>query len=296
MKFTLTLLTFFILLTSCSDQKNSSKAPQIIVSNFVLFDILRNISKDKIAIDYLIPHGVDIHTFAPTPRDVVKIKSASLFIYSGDILEHSISKFVLDAKSLDVSKSVVLEKFHDEHQHSHQFAYDPHFWFDISNVKIIAKEITQSLVKLDTKNETFYNSNLKKYIKKLNSLELDYINSFKGCKKNAILVTHNAFGYLANEYGFEIHSIHGVSSESMPSAKVLSSLVDEVKELDINTLFFESFVSDKLAKTISNETGVKVDMLYTISNVSKDDFENGADYISLMKINMFKISSALECK
>ena len=74
----------------------------------------------------------------------------------------------------------------------------------------------------------------------------------------------------------------------------MKEMTDLVKEENINTIFFESFVSDKLAQGISKETGAKVESLQPLANVTEEEAKKG--YILIMQENLKKLSYAMECE
>jgi len=61
---------------------------------------------------------------------------------------------------------------HDDHD-DHNQEYDYHLWLDINNAKLIAEQVAQRLIKLDTINESTYTSNLQVLNAKLLKLEKD---------------------------------------------------------------------------------------------------------------------------
>ena len=48
-----------------------------------------------------------------------------------------------------------------------------------------------------------------------------------------------------------------------------------------------------IADTISEATGAKVKIFYSCHNISKDDFNNGETYLSLMEKNIDSLKEAL---
>ncbi|MDF1881083.1 zinc ABC transporter substrate-binding protein [Sulfurimonas sp. MAG313] len=121
-----------------------------------------------------------------------------------------------------------------------------------------------------------------------------YTKKLEHCERREIVLNHNAFGYLGNEYKFTSHTLTGLSPEEQVSAKKMKEITDLVKKEGIKIIFFESFVSDKISRTIAKETGAKVDSLQPLSNVTKEEASKG--YIALMQENLEKLTLAMECK
>lgn len=299
MLFIILFVLLFILIWPFMAKDDSPKSGDnfsVVVSNFALYDIAKALSSD-IKVENILPFGSDIHTFEPTPRDIVKIQKADLFIYSGQELEPWINKFQFNANTLKMQNSLKLKEAH-KHEHSHELedhgAYDPHYWLDIDNmlimVKLIAKELQKRVPLQKEQIELHKNA----YIKKLEQLDKFYRLELTNCRNDTIVTNHNAFEYLADRYGFKVKAISGLSPEAQSSAHVMRELIEFVKMNQIKVLFFESFVSDTLMQTIAKESGVqRVEVLLPLANVTQNESQEG--YITLMKQNAEKISYALEC-
>ncbi|NOQ30928.1 MAG: zinc ABC transporter solute-binding protein [Helicobacteraceae bacterium] len=301
MKKTLLVIVLIILvaLFYTGDEAVKNDKPTIVTSTFALYDVASHIVGENMNVTQIVPFGVDIHHFEPTPKDIVTLKKSSLFIFSGAGLEPWTKNFISTNSSINMSKYVKLEgnehQCSSSHEHEHK-SVDPHYWLDIHNMKIASQEIFNSLVLIDEKNRNFYEKNLKNYMKSLDELNATYKKSLKSCKVNKIVVNHNAFEYLAHEYNFEIIALSGFSSDSQPSAASMARLIELVKNEKIMTIFFESFVSDKTMQTISQESGAKVDFLEPIANITPKQAKHKVTFIDLMRENLHKLSSAMECK
>ena len=135
---------------------------------------------------------------------------------------------------------------------------------------------------------------MKTYEVQLKQLNQFYKQELQNCRLNTIVTNHDAFDYLADAYSFKVEAVSGLSPEAQSSAHVMKKLIKIVKEKNIKVIFFESFVSDKLIRTIAGETDVqRVEVLFPLANVTQKQSHEG--YIELMKQNAQKISYALEC-
>ena len=292
------LMLLMLIWPFMSDDKasqNSEKSYNVVVSNFALYDIVKHLSSE-VSVENVMPFGSDIHTFEPTPKDIIKIKKADLFIYSGEDLEPWIKKFHFTQNSLQMEPFLTLEKAHHHHsKNSEAHEFDPHYWLDISNMIKMTEVIADTLQKQQQlkKEEILFKK--AHYIKSLEQLDTFYKEELQNCKYNTIVTNHNAFEYLADRYAFKVKAISGLSPDAQSSARVMQELIEFVKKSGIKVLFFESFVSDKLIRTIAKESGVKrVETLFPLANVTQMQSYEG--YVTLMKQNAQKISYALECK
>ncbi|WP_373001753.1 metal ABC transporter substrate-binding protein [Sulfurimonas sp.] len=302
--FVLVVATFILqMYVSKKDAKAEVKneKPTVSLSTFSLYDIAKNISNDSLELVMILPFGVDAHSFEPTPKLMAKIMGSNLVVYSGAGLEPWTSTFEFKSKIIDMSKSVKLLEPKDEHEghthhdHGHD-AVDPHYWLDIQNMISATKLMSVEFIKLSPENEELYKVNTQKYIAKLESIDAKYKKSLSNCKKDTIIVNHNAFSYLSNNYGFHVEALSGLSPDAQPSAKNMVRLIEHVKEHDVKTVFFESFVSDKAMKSIAHEAKVSVDVLQPLGNITHDEAEKNLSYEDIMLDNLQKISKALVCE
>ncbi len=312
LKIVLTLLPVIVILMIFSINPKPtqlSSKPLITTSNFAIYDVIKHIGKDKIEVVDIMPFGVDPHSFEPTPKQVVQLEKSQLFFFSGDVLEPWADHLALNAKGIDVSKYVSLIKFddsdadeehidydEDEHHHHHHGAYDPHYWLDVDNMKHIAQLVTEKLITLDSKNKHFFEENQKAYNKSLDEIDTLYKQNLLTCKKDTIVVTHNAFSYLAQRYDFHVDSLTGLSTEAQPSADDVKRILKEIQDKDIKTVFFENFVNSKTIKTVANDLGLEtIDTLQPLGNITGAEATLKLTYIDIMKINLEKIARAMQC-
>ena len=107
-------LSFFVL--GCS-KKSSSENPDfsIICTTFPLYDWVKNIvgENDSVKVDLLVDSGVDVHSYNPTPKDIVDVSKCDLFVFSGGISENWV-KDVLNQTGNKSLKVVNLIEFLEE--------------------------------------------------------------------------------------------------------------------------------------------------------------------------------------
>ena len=286
--------------------QTSIERPVVTVSTFALYDIVRHVAEDKVDLFMIVPFGVDVHSFEPTPRELAKLSKSALFIYSGAGLEPWAETFSKSVKTVDISQHVKLlhleevdpdDDQHDMHHgdHHHAERVDPHYWLDMENMILATRNIEKALGEVVPNADSLFHRNAEAYITQLHMIDDRYKNRLSACKQSRIIVNHNAFGYLARRYGFEITALSGLSPEAMPSAKTMAKLTDLVKSHKIKTIFFESFVSDRLIKNIAKESGAGVDVLQPLANITADEAAQEQNFEQLMGRNLNKLSTAMEC-
>ena len=319
------LMSFVVLLVGCdTDSKTGSVSDklQIVTTLFPQYDFARVIGGDKVDVTLLLPAGMESHSYEPTPADIIKINKADLFIYTGESMEqwaHSIIESVdsNEVYVLDVSKNVPLlapnstvEDNHDHedenhnhdaeveagHDHSegdgHNHTYDPHIWTSPKNAMIMVNNILEVLCEVDPENADYYKDNANAYLAELEELDHELKDVVANAKRDTIYHGGRfAMQYLTNQYG-----IHYVSApfEAEPSAALVAQMIKEIKEQKIPVIYYEELVDPKISQMISDETGAKMLLLHSCHNVSKEDFNNGVTYLSLMKQNVENLKVGLD--
>jgi len=270
---------------------------------FPLYDVVKNIGGDKVKLTNLVPFGVEAHEFEPKAKDVATLSKSDFFIISSPAFEpwskKVISSLKIQDKTIDMSQKVkLLEMKHDDHDahgHEHKGSYDPHYWLSIDNYMSVAKEVATLLSTKDPENANVYATNLAAYLTKLETLKTDY-DVLKNCQNKKVIVNHDAFEYLAHEYGITQYSISGMTPETKPSPKQIAKLIDITKKEKITTVFFEEFASDKVAKSIAKEANVKTDALRPVENITVAESKKGVGYIDIMRDNLVKLKASMDCQ
>ncbi len=174
---------------------------------------------------------------------------------------------------------------------------DPHLWQNVANVIGYTMNIRDALSAADPANATAYNAHAGVYIAKLQKLDADvFVELAKIPAQNRILVTnHDALGYYATRYGFQIAGVvlPGGTTGQEPDPKQVAALINSIRAKHVKAIFLENVASDKLARQIADQSGVKVvQALYT--DALGDAGTPGETYIGMMYANLKTLQDALK--
>lgn len=243
----------------------------------------------------IIPGNAEPHEYEPTAKDIVKIQTSRVFVFNGADFEPWAERILGDLKKKNVLILQIAEhvKLLREKQ---GLKYDPHIWLDplfaIKEVELI-RDI---FIRADPANADYFKSNCALYTGKLHLLNDRYERGLKSCKNRDIIVSHNAFGYLAGRYGFEVHSITGLSPEEEPSPRRMAEIIKISRAKNIKYVFTELLASPKIAETIANEVGAEVLFFSHIDGFTDNDIMAGKTYITAMDENLKNLRLALSCE
>lgn len=272
----------------------------------VLTDVARNVGGDKITVTEIIKPGIDPHDFQPSPSDIRALSKARVVLASGlgfesylEKLRASVGKnpiFVVVGEK--ITPLMVEESGHDHEGHDHSHGHggkqpDPHWWHSIANVKIATRVIRDALIAADPAHRATFEANAKAYLARLDELaKWTRIQVARLPKKSRVLVTsHEALGYFARDYGFEIHPVEGISTGEQPSSKRVRELIGKIKADGVKAIFAENVENPKVLGEITKETGaVSGGTLYADGLGAKE----ANTYEAMIRHNVETIVKALE--
>jgi len=188
------------------------------------------------------------------------------------------------------------EEAHAEEGHSEEeeHARDPHIWLDPVKYAEVAEGVGKAFEKADPDHAADYKKNTEALVGKLNGLNTQFQDGLKSTKSKVFFTNHAAFGYLAERYGLTQEAISGLDPESEPSAARVKELQQEAKADGVTTVFYETLVSDKTAKTLARDAKLKTDVLDPLEGIT--DKSRGDDYFQVMESNLKALRQALGAK
>jgi zinc transport system substrate-binding protein len=286
----------------------------VVTTTFAPYDFAREIAGDKASIDMLLPPGAESHSFEPTPQDIIDIQNCDVFIYVGgesddwvDGILESVDtedmKIITLMDCVEVVEEVVVEGMEDEEEEEgagedgeEEVELDEHVWTSPKNAKLIVQKISDAFCAEDPANEATYKENTEDYLTKLDDLDGKFQAVVDESARTTIVFGDRfPFRYFADAYGLDYFAAFpGCSTETEASAATVAFLIDKINEEGIPVVLHIELSSDKMANAISESTGAKVLLLHAVHNVSKDDFENGEGYLSLMTKNVDVMKEALQ--
>jgi zinc transport system substrate-binding protein len=274
---------------------------EVITTLFPTYDFVKQIGKELVNVTLLLPPGVEAHTFEPRPADMVKLNHADLFVYTGKYMEPWVAKVLAGVTPsllvVDTSQGIELIEMSEEthHDHDHE-GKDPHIWLDLAHTQQMVMTLATALAQKDPKNSQFYATNAQAYTMKLAELDHRFQTMLAAAKhKRLIYGGHFTFGYFAKRYGLSHSSPYqGFSPNAEPRPKTLTKLIKQLRQSGMKYIYHEELLDPKVARTIAQETGAKLELLHGAHNVSKDELQRGVTFLELMETNFNKLKIGLE--
>ncbi|MEA5509325.1 zinc ABC transporter substrate-binding protein [Crocosphaera sp. UHCC 0190] len=231
---------------------------------------VKKIGGDHVKINVMVEPGTEPDNYEPKPQQLQALSKAKAYIGIGIPFERILLDKVTQTnpKLLIVDSTKGIEKLsmipHDHHDnHGHEksedepeMTLDPHVWLSPRLVKIQAQHIYETLVKLDPKNQTEYETNLNHFLQEIDQLDAKIKENLVNVKQRKFIVFHPAWGYFAQEYNLTQVPIEVGGQE--PSAAELGKLIKEAKKENIKIVFAQPELSSQSAKVIAKEIGGEV--------------------------------------
>lgn len=295
-------------LTACSssdgaDRKNGDKL-DVVASFYPMQFLAEQIGGKHVSVTTLTKPGQEPHDLELSPRQIGGLTDAGLVLYLkgiqpavDDAIVQSGAKHVTDASKLTTLEDHGTEAGADEHGHEHhgdEAGADPHVWLDPVKYAEVAKGVGASLEKADPGHAADYRKNTDALVTELDGLNTAYVNGLKNTATKTFITTHSAFGYLAERYGLTQEGIAGVDPEAEPSPARISEIHTIAEKNKATTVFFETLASDRTAKTVAKDTGLKTDVLDPLEGITPKS--KGTDYIEVMRSNLAALQKALGAK
>lgn len=316
-----------LLLGGCASNEETNTAEEtndqltVYASTFALKSFAEEIGGDRVRVEMVIPPGADPHTYEPTSKQMTDIAEADLFLTVGHDLEPYVEsmekslasenvtfvKTAEDVKLLSAEDTVHVHGEDDGHEHEedehaeeghseddghNHGQYDPHVWLDPTNAVSMAEAIEAAFSEQAPDYKDEFADRLSAFKEEAETLDAELKAAVEGGSKSELLVTHAAYGYLADRYGFEQLPIAGLTPSEEPSQQALKRVIEEAQLHDLKYIAFEDTVTPKVAEVVKSELGAETVTIYNLESVTKEQMDQS--YFDLMRENVKALETALK--
>lgn len=286
------LLTVVLLVgtTGCAAFSDESRGKVTVAAAFYpLAFVAERVGGAEVKVTNLTEPGQEPHDLELDLRSTAEVADADLVL-----LERGFQPTVDDAadevaqgRVLDVRDVVELRPSAENRDEQ-----DPHFWQDPVLMARLADAVQGALAEIDPEDAATFRSNAQAVTRELEALSADYTSGLAGCARDTVVVSHDAFGYLAR-FGLRLEGIAGLSPDAEPTPAGLARLEQLITEDGITTVFHERLASPRLAEVLADDLGLRTAVLDPVEGLSDQTAED--DYLSLMRQNLAALESANGC-
>ncbi len=257
----LAILAFVALVLAACGRVEESELPDfsdrqinVVATIGMVGDIVQVVGGDRVEVTTLMGPGIDPHGYKASEGDVEKIGSADIVFYGGLHLEAKVAdvfeKMGDEIVTVPVSEAVPVSQLIVAG--AGVGAYDPHIWFDVQLWSVAVEEVRATFVRIDPEHADGYNERAEAY--QVQMAELDTYVSEQAAQvpadQRVLITAHDAFGYFAKAYDFEVRGLQGISTATEAGAGDIQDLADFIVERQIPAIFVETSVSPRTIQAL----------------------------------------------
>ncbi|PLX24779.1 hypothetical protein C0580_04195 [Candidatus Parcubacteria bacterium] len=307
-RFILISSLFLLATLSVGCSKNSNQESlggnlKIAATIFPLYDLTRQIGGEKVDVKLVTEPGASPHTFEATPSLVKDLEGVKVIFSIGHLVDNWAADLVLDKNKIElfvVDQGIDLKEFNEEdennkheaeeedgenHEHSD---VDPHYWLAPDNAVQIATNIYKKLSEEDPENKDYYKNNLDDFVQRIEYKNIEWQNKVDDIENKEIVVFHDAWGYFADYFGFNIVASFEPFPGKEPTPSYLIDLQADINEHNIKAIFVEPQLSKSSLETLAKDLGVKIGVMDPLGGVS-----GRQTYVELIDYNINTLSEVL---
>lgn len=271
---------------------------EVVVTTSIIADAVSAIGGPRVHVTALMPPGSDPHNYVPGTGDTAALAGAHVVFFNGlhlegkmgDLLEHSPNGRPAVAVTRGLSEGDV--------RTVDGGAHDPHVWFDVNLWAKCVGVVRDELCAVDPGHAETYKQNATKYLATLDALDKE-VHEKVGrlpAERRVLVTSHDAFGYFARAYGFEVHGLQGVSTASQIDVAQVNALAALIRAKKVPAIFTETSTPTRgLEKVLEQTPHVRLvgdkDALYSDSLGPPDS--SGGTYAGMVRHNVDTIISNL---
>ena len=270
---------------------DGSGRPTIVAAFYPLEYAARAVGGDAFDVIGLTPPGGEPHDLELSAAQVAQIAGADLVLYVKGYqpaVDEAVAQQAAD-HSLDVSAGLTLLPAAPD---GDQAATDPHVWLNPLNMAAIGTAINERLSASTPDGSSVFAANNERLGSEMASLNEQFAAGLASCRSRMMVVSHEAFAYLGSAYGFTQVGISGLSPDAEPSPARMRDVADLVTREGVTTIYYETLVDPKVAKTLADETGATSAVLDPIEGLVAGSAES---YPTIMASNLATLRTGQGC-
>lgn len=296
--------TIAIVVSACAvnDDTQNRSGVSVVVTTTMLGDIARNIVGSDGTVDVLLPIGADAHDLVLSSAQVTAIYAADLVLLNGLGLEAAISDVLDGARDAGVNVIEVAESVRPVTLGERRPCLsddarvcDPHVWLDPDRDAMIAEIVGSELSDVEPLIDWPSRASAYGAAMRESDIAITEILSVVADQDRLLVTNHDALGYFADRYGFEVVGsiFPGGGTLSEPSTADLADLVDLINERGIGAIFAETTESATLARAVAAEADHPVEVILLFVGSLGEPGSDADTLIGMLETNAVRIAEAL---
>jgi zinc transport system substrate-binding protein len=274
--------------SGCTPNRASNRRLAVVASFYPLAWVAEQVGGRRVVVDDLTPPGGEPHDLSISARQRSEVMSANVIVLIGGGFQPQVESSARQSKGrvVDVGEGLTTRPSNKE-----GLVSDPHFWLDPISLARAASRVADAFGAVDPAGRAEYERGASRVGKQLDDLDLHFRAGLSHCRYSTLIVTHEAFGYLAARYGLQQLGVTGLTPEAEPSATSLQEAAGAVRDGKAGAVFFEeSDEGRRVGTSVAGDIGVPALSLHTLESDPAP-----ADYIATMERNLDALKRGLRC-
>jgi ABC-type Zn uptake system ZnuABC Zn-binding protein ZnuA len=265
------------------EPERSSK-PQVAVTIFPLYDLVKNIAGSAVEVNLILKPGASPHTFEPTPQLIKKTQEAEKVFAIGHGLDDWVfdlvsERLIIDVVDYGIELLQTTEPAIEENTEEERGPIDPHYWLTAQNAILISQTVADSLSQTFPNLAETFRNNLTAYTVTLKELDTKIIQQLSTVQNKQLITFHDAWFYFADAYNLTVAGTFEPTVGREPTPKYLAKLSELIAQTGVKVLYAEpQFSSAGMRAFLSNQN-------VSIATIDPEGSKNSISYIDLMLQN-----------
>lgn len=214
-----------------------------------------------------------MHDYQLTPQDMILLSQADVFLVNGGGIENFLAEVAETYPGLQIiTVTEGLELLED----------NAHGWMNTRVYADMVKNIAEELSKADREHADSYQQNADTYCSKVEALTKQ-IDGLKGnLSGKQIMIFHEAYEYVADQYGMEVTYCLDLDEERQVSAGEVADVMKEIQQKGVRVILAEELYGKDMGDTVEQESDGRV---YYLDSLVRGGYEPDS-YLTAMQKNI----------
>jgi len=277
---------------------------EVVTTTPDLADAVRSVGGRRVRVQSLCAGFQDPHHVETRPSYLRTLAQADVFIQTGLELEIAWAPTLLrssrnsrimpggagfcDASSgiriLEVPRGQVDRTMGDVHPMG-----NPHYTMDPVNMKIVARNITAFLKRVDPTGAATYDAGYRSWWANLDAADKRWQAKLAPFRQTPIVTYHSTWPYFANHFGLQVVGHIEPQPGISPSAAHLNRLSQTMKQRSVRVILTETWFPEGVAQAVARQTGARLLKLPVLPG----GVEGRDTYVEMMDYVVDQIAGAL---
>ncbi len=275
---------------------------RVVCTTTIMADMAKQVGGTRVEVVSLLKHGVDPHTYQPTPDDVKIIAAAGVVVINGLGYEGWVEQLITAAgvsRERVVVATAGIEAMtagaHKHDDHAHGGDQDPHAWHDAKNGIQYVTNIRNALIKADPTGEKDFMALTELYQAQLRVMDAWIRKQVATipAERRVLVTSHDALSYFARSYGLQVIPVEGITTGQEPDPARFSALIADLRKRGIPAVFIENSANPRMVERLGREAGARLGGVLLADSLDIPG-RIGDSYLGLFMHNTRTIVGALQ--